>query len=439
MPPFGATGAVAEQLCAGALAVLRNNRRATHNPRTGMMARYTCPSPGLYPFQWFWDSCFHAVALAHLEPEVAREELELLLAARAPDGFIPHVVFWNRRTLFRHGLYWCWLQSRGLGVPRHSALIQPPVLALAVERYAEIAGDWELVRRALPDLDAYHNWLARVRDPDRDGLITIIAPWESGMDHKPSYDRALGLAYPAHPRDLAITPRLLDMANRVRGYHPRWLFARPDARGWRRFLVDDVLVNATYVASLRALARMHDAVECKASAGGGQWRTRAVRVEHAIRSRLRGPDAFFDDRDSRTGRLLPVRTVGGLTALLIEGLTDAEAAPLLAALGDPRAFGSTFVVPSVAMDEPSFQAAEMRYGASPLIWRGPVWININWLLVQALRRRGLHAEAKRIAASTIELVRRSGFREHYNPHTGEGYGARSFGWSTLVVDMLDGG
>ena len=30
---------------------------------------------GTYPFQWFWDSCFHAVALSHFDAERARSEV----------------------------------------------------------------------------------------------------------------------------------------------------------------------------------------------------------------------------------------------------------------------------------------------------------------------------------------------------------------------------
>ena len=37
---------------------------------------------------------------------------------------------------------------------------------------------------------------------------------------------------------------------------------------------------------------------------------------------------------------------------------------------------------------------------------------------------------------TRELVDKHGFREFYNPYTGEPYGAPGFGWSTLVIDML---
>lgn len=433
------TPAERDELRARALAVVHSNRRVARHPRTGQPTRYTCPSPDQYPFQWFWDSCFHAVVLAHLEPAVAREELDLLLAAQAPDGFLPHVVFWDRRALFHHGLYWCWLQSRGLGLPRHTALIQPPVLAAAVERYATITGDWDFVRDALPQLDAYYAWLGRTRDPDGSGLLTIIAPWESGMDHKPSYDRALGLRYPATPRDLVLRPRLLDLANRARDYDPARLFRRPFTDGRWRFLVQDVLVNATYVDGLRALARLHE--RCRTADDreerGACWRRRAVQAEAAMLTRLRGEDGFFYDRDRRSGRLLPVQTVAGLTALLLDGLSDAEARPLLDALTNPGKFAAVYLVPSVAMDEPAFCPVELRYGAGPLIWRGPVWINLNWLLVQALQRRGREDLAERIAASSIALVRRSGFREHFDPHTGAGYGARSFGWSTLVVDMLD--
>lgn len=35
-----------------------------------------------------------------------------------------------------------------------------------------------------------------------------------------------------------------------------------------------------------------------------------------------------------------------------------------------------------------------------------------------------------------ELIGKSGFREYYNPFTGEGYGAHDFTWSGLVADMM---
>jgi glycogen debranching enzyme len=413
----------------GALALLRRNRRWARHPGDGRRLRYTCPSPGHYPFQWFWDSCFHAVALAHLEPEAAREELELLLSVQPSSGFLPHIIFWDRFRLANPGLFWAWVQSSGWRLPRHSALIQPPVLAACVERYQEVTGDSDFVRRVLPALDRYYGYLGRERASGGSPLLTILGPWESGTDHRPSYDVALGLPYPGRPRDLVVRPRLIDLANRRFGWAPEAL----NRRG--RFRVQDVLVNAVYADGLRTLARLHGLA---GDGEGGGWQRRAETAEAAMLATLRGEDGFFYDRDQRSGRLLPARTVAGLLPLLSASLGEAEAAPLIEALDDPEQFRTPYPAPSVAVREPSFLPGELRRGSGILIWRGPTWINTNWLLWRALRRRGEEERARRLAASAAALVLRSGFREYYDPFSGRGLGATSFGWSTLVVDMLPG-
>ena len=43
--------------------------------------------------------------------------------------------------------------------------------------------------------------------------------------------------------------------------------------------------------------------------------------------------------------------------------------------------------------------------------------------------------ADKIAERTLAMIKKSGFREFYNPYTGKGMGAKSFGWSTLVYLM----
>jgi hypothetical protein len=39
-----------------------------------------------------------------------------------------------------------------------------------------------------------------------------------------------------------------------------------------------------------------------------------------------------------------------------------------------------------------------------------------------------------LADRTIALIRQSGFREYFNPITGEGMGARNFAVSTIAVE-----
>ena len=70
-------------------------------------AGYAAPNPGVYPWQWLWDSCFHAIVWVELgRPERAVAELDRALHTQLPSGFVPHmnyerepsaaVGFWGR-------------------------------------------------------------------------------------------------------------------------------------------------------------------------------------------------------------------------------------------------------------------------------------------------------------------------------------------------------
>ena len=92
----------------------------------------------------------------------------------------------------------------------------------------------------------------------------------------------------------------------------------------------------------------------------------------------------------------------------------------------------SFVVPSYDLLGEGFD--ERRY------WRGPVWINTNWLLMAGLRQHGQHAFADEIALSSLRLVDGAGFREYFDPFDGTGFGTDSFGWTAaLTLDLIERG
>ena len=76
--------------------ILTQNRRVGHAAWNGHDYAYVVPSPNSYPFQWFWDSCFHTIALTHVNLDWAREELVTLLHGAQPNGFIPHQILWEK-------------------------------------------------------------------------------------------------------------------------------------------------------------------------------------------------------------------------------------------------------------------------------------------------------------------------------------------------------
>jgi hypothetical protein len=71
-------------------------------------------------------------------------------------------------------------------------------------------------------------------------------------------------------------------------------------------------------------------------------------------------------------------------------------------------------------------------------WRGPIWININWMIYYGLLRYGYKYGAEIIKSGIVNLVKRYGFREYYNPYNGKGLGGRNFSWTAaLAIDLLN--
>jgi glycogen debranching enzyme len=180
-----------------------------------------------------------------------------------------------------------------------------------------------------------------------------------------------------------------------------------------------------YALSLRALARL---------TGEAQYAARAARTEQALLEHCWDEDrGLFWDLAGRGQIPQRVSTWSSLAPLALPSLPEKIARRLIEEhLLDRRRYGARYAIPSVSMEEPSFRAGWHLYRC----WRGPAWMNTAWLLVPALQRFGYASAANRILGSCVELVERHGFREYYNPLTGEGLAARRFGWSTLLVDLL---
>ena len=69
-------------------------------------------------------------------------------------------------------------------------------------------------------------------------------------------------------------------------------------------------------------------------------------------------------------------------------------------------------------------------------WRGPVWVNMNWMIIDGLRRYGYDDHAEALAESTLEMIEKSGFFEYFDPLDGTPAGADNFSWTAaLAIDL----
>jgi hypothetical protein len=357
------------------------------------------PSPRSYPWQWYWDSCFHAIVRRRFDPAGARRELETLLAAADDDGFIGHTIFWARPVDRERAIRYNVARRRDL----MTRTIQPPLLAWA---WRTAVGD----ASGHAGIQAHHAWLRAHRDLDGDGLLWLLQPDESGMDASPKFDHVWGRLAQGRPLFPVLIAR-----NRRLGFDAR----RIAAAG--RPLVCEVLTNVVWSLSEQALGRPS--------------------LTPALVERLwderRG--RFADDVVAAARPTPPharPRTWDTLAPLALPDLPDAIAQRLVDEVLRAPGFADAVPLPAVPLDDPRYTSRETWWGRHRH-WRGPSWVNSAWFVSLGLRRLGLDAEADALAARLAAVVAREGFREYYESRLGYGMGARDFGWSTLLWELMD--
>jgi hypothetical protein len=372
--------------------VLRRNW--IEGTREGVPFAYTRPSPGRYPWQWYWDSCFAAIVWRRFGSDRARIELETLLAAQREDGFVGHTIFWDRPvSLSRLPFY---------NVASRSAFqtetIQPPLLAWA---WSIAVGD----PAAEPRIAAQAEWLAANRDLEGDGLLWIVQPDESGLDASPKFDSVWGCRANARPGFPLLVHR-----NRSLGFDARRIRDRGGP------VLCETLVNTLWSLSLQALGRPS--------------------ATQALVDRLwderRG---LFLDEAQPDGARPDVVTWAALAPLVLPDLPKAIGRRMVEEhLLDEGEFMAPVAPPSVSLAEPSCEPGG-SHGPLRRYWCGPTWVNAAWLLWLGLRRLGYEEAAARIARGVVGAAEREGLREYYDPRTGTGLGARDFAWSALVAEL----
>lgn len=425
--------------------------------RTPEGYRHTVPSRTLYPHQWSWDTGFIAVGLARVRPRRAWDDLRSLFAAQWADGRVPHIVF--DQTERTHERYFpgpqFWRSDRVPGAPARatSGIVQPPVHALAA---------WEVYRRSpdpaarahaagelawlYPRLVAQQHYLARCRDIGGAGLASIVHPWESGQDNSPAWDPALA-AVPADTtlldryqrRDLLVSAeahrptdadyaRYITIAQCYRSYG----YVDDGPGGRYPFLVECPAFNAIMAGAEQALAEIAAVI----GADPAPHRARAAQLTQLLADRLFDPvTGMFHARDVYTGALSPQRCLGGLVPLILPELPAVQLKSLLAEAATPR-FGLTerMRLPMPSYDRTAADLDPVRY------WRGPIWVNLNWLIWRGLREHGQPALAAALRRSLLAVVRESGCYEYFHATTGAGVGTPAFSWTAaLTLDLLPAG
>ncbi len=416
------------------------------------MGSYTRPSPILYPHQWNWDSGFISIGYSTFNQNKAQSELMSLFEAQWDNGMLPHIVF-NPEVpddYFPGPKFWGSIKA-GKSPNRlyTSGITQPPIHSIAALRIYERAQDKEhalkFLEKIYPKLVASHQFFYNERDPKGEGLVYIRHPWESGIDNSPTWD---GPLRKINPKDVPAYKRK-DLEKGVPSeQRPRdedydlyvYLVELFKKHGYDEasiqeecpFLVQDTLVNGLLVKANNDLAKIGEVLG-KNTTLIKEWESKTKR---AINRKLwHKGHGIYDDYDLKADGMIEVDSAAGFIPLFAGVPSRIQAQKLYKYL-DSNSFCSMhsarcFSVPNYNMEGESFESANY--------WRGPIWININWMIHQGLHVYGFEEKAESVKMDIVELVDRFGFYEYFDPVIGKGYGSKDFSWSAaLFLDTLYG-
>ena len=406
---------------------------------------FTKPSSKLYPHQWNWDSAFIAIGLSHLDEESDQNEIHSLLRGQWANGMIPHIVYSdNSDEYLPNANFWGSKHIDGSAKKiSTSGITQPPVLSFASLKVYENSKDKQAAKKFLkdiyPNLNSYHRFLHEDRDLTGEGLICILHPWESGLDNSPRWDKILQNVKNKKINKVSrIDNRLIPKHQRPgeRDYELYFYIAEKlKAQNYQindylnlPLVVQDILFNSLALLSLESLIKISSLLQIE-SHGLIRWHDK---LSDAINTKLWSKEKNqFYDWDVISGKVIDSLTIANCIPLILNSLKKGQVDSIVKLLKRNGEFWdeNNFPLSSTSMSSPEFNSQNY--------WRGPVWINMNWLIIQGLLLHEMDELANELSFETIRLVSENGFYEYFDPLTGQGCGSENFSWTAaLIIDII---
>lgn len=430
--------------------VLSNNDRGT----------YTVPNSGLYPHQWLWDSCFIAIGQANFDVKRAEVEIRSLLKGQWSNGMVPSIILRKDRNidqpdLDRHDRIWrSWLNPNAPSNLATSGITQPPMIAEAVTRVGAKMNKHDRrqwYKQVFNGLINYHKWIYQERDPHREGLALLIHPWEVGLDNTPPWMSELNehllpwWIRMLHTAKLDTVIGWFRSDNLYVSKHERLTNVEALAfydvqRRLRRknyefdkyidhslFAIEDLTFNCILIRANSLLREIADFIDQEIDKDLLESMERSKKELAKLWDEYSGE---YFSRDFISHRLIKESSIASFMPLYSGVISQEKASRIVEYLENEHRYGTDYPVPSTPLDSHWFNPN--RY------WQGPTWINTNWLIIDGLKRYGFNDHAEVLKEVTIDLVKKTGFFEYFNPLTGEGLGVDSFSWTAaLIIDLLN--
>lgn len=313
-----------------------------------------------------------AMGWAHIDKSRALEEIEHLINSQLDNGMIPH--------------------------QHESTISRPPTWAFACEYLIKKDCDLERINKLLPAIEKSHLFFWKQRDPLDMNRIAIAHPLESGMDKAPCWDSPLSRVS-THVKN---KPSLLaeNAEEQLKSLRIIDSLAKNDFIP-SEFIVYDPMMSTILQLNEVALAGLSEKLGYDSNAF-----ERSTRLSNSLLASYHMQSGRFPYLDGLINMDYFVPTLGSLAPALMSTASIAikEKARQLLKENHFPLHGLTTV------------ATNSEYYTPQSSWRGACWIYTNWLFNSLLPNDEMKLQ-------TTKLIQKNGFREFFNPETGEGVGA----------------
>lgn len=346
------------------------------SPRFYMTREGMTPSKIHYVGVWHWDAFFHALAYRYVDMKLAEDQIRLVLDHQREDGMIPDAV--HDEGVVTH-----------LNYPVEADVTKPPLVAWVALKLFEMNQNTDFLDEIYEPIVRWNNWWFDYNDDDRDGLCQYNHPFSSGLDDSPLWDAGMPVESPDLNTYLCLQQEALA--------YIAWIIGENDD-------ISTWLARASRMAR-RMIDRMWD------EEAGLFWALRRDRADQECPVRVLTPFSLYP---LWTGRLPK-----SMSERLIQHLTD------------PGNFWTRYPIATVSKGDPTYNPNQM--------WRGPTWVNINYMFCEGLERVGHVELARELRQRTLDLIMlHNDIYEYYHPETGihPPKAAPVFGWTSAVfIDM----
>lgn len=432
---------------------------------------------------WPWDTWKQAYAMAHFNPNVAKDNIRAVFAFQIqPDdplrpwdaGFIPDLIAYNPGP-----------ERGGDGSNWNERNTKPSLAAWAVMEVYNTTGDKQWLAEMYPKLVAYHDWWLLNRDhngngvpeygatrdkahntPDGRMLFTVKrGQHEETLAGLKNYDRVVRSG---HYDSIDIPAQVAASWESGRDDAAAFGFIDPDqlarylAKGGKRqdwqvkfaenrtadgtllgySLLQESVDQASYMYSdNKYLAKMADILGYTTDAT--TFRSKADKLADYINTCMFDkPSGFFYDirieenplPNGCAGKPIVERGKGpeGWSPLFNGAASQQHADAVVKVMKDPAEFNTYVPLGTAALTNPAFGA--------DIYWRGRVWVDQLYFGLKGMESYGYRADAVAMAQAFFNhadgLVTDGPIRENYNPLTGMQQGAPNFSWSAAHLYML---